>query len=233
MTRGKLVLFTKDHVYATTEFNGDMYFEGHGEEAARLMLSVNTPGDLIEAAKKINKHFGYGDEFVLHLEDLTEKFTYYDLLDFTGDRYFEKYFSDYIFLKNASGRTLSFRGEHEFGTRKLASGKSGVTHFGETAYDFPAELDAFTAGRDAKNSGTEILTADEIEEINQKYSGRLAISAYPSWEDAAREKAVTDGAVVPGMEKYFNMPLYADDFRSGAGKDMLELSTGTVVRLGP
>ena len=140
MTRGKFVLFEEDKVYATNEFNGDMYYSGHGELAALGMKNIRTKEALLEYTEGFNKkEFGYPEEEIcLYL--LADEETYDEYLDMTQD-YFEKYFSDYIYIINASGRDLEFKTKD--GIRILPNDTSGVLNFGREAKEFPPELDGF------------------------------------------------------------------------------------------
>ena len=137
MTRGKFVLFTSDRVYVTTEFNGDMYYDGYGKESAEKIKRVNTPEDLLDLAVEINKeHYDYPEEEIV----IRAKSDYNSMLNM--DDYFMKYFSDYIYIKNVSGRDLTF--DLKNGKYVLPNQESGVLNYGRSANEeFPDNLNGF------------------------------------------------------------------------------------------
>lgn len=62
MTRGRLVLITDEYVFVSTEFNGGMYFGGHGEEAMEAIRDVRTVDEFRDAICAFNKkYFGYNE----------------------------------------------------------------------------------------------------------------------------------------------------------------------------
>ena len=143
MTRGSFVLFTPDRAYISTEFNGDMYFDGHGEDAARGIKDVKTKEDLLDFAKKFNReHHNYPDTDIQIYHLASDEKQYEEVLN-TTEKYYDNYFSDYIFIKNMSGSDLNFTTKD--GQMTLPDETSGVLYFGHYADDFPEELDGFKA----------------------------------------------------------------------------------------
>ena len=236
MTRGTMVLFTKDKVFTTTEFNGDMYFEGNGEQTARIMRSVENESDLIRASQKVNEYYGYPEEEVGRLWALSGgEYSYNDCLD-TKENYFAKYFSDYLFIKNKSGRDLLFTCED--GNKILPDDSVGVLYFGKQADDFPKELNAFYDANDAsvqedkEKTDTMLsgLTDAECEELKRIMpKGKVPISMWESWEEIARQDAEDTGILMAANEKYFDLKLYTEDFKNLPHDDLFELSTGKVI----
>lgn len=111
MTRWTFYLILNDFLLNSIEFNGDMYppegeWAWYWDEALSLLSSVSTKEEFDEMIKKFNQeHHNYED---------VEKFTYEipvenlkKLWDFTK-WYFDFWFSDWIFIKNASNKKHTF-----------------------------------------------------------------------------------------------------------------------------
>lgn len=117
MTRGKICVATEDKLLYSVEFNGDMYVEhGYGEEVINAfnegITNEQEYREYVEAFD--NENFNYATEkqdeneynyfnneyFIkgVRQENLEDKETM-EMLDFTTN-YFDKWFSDYIYLKN-------------------------------------------------------------------------------------------------------------------------------------
>lgn len=165
MTRGKFVLFCPEAVWQSTEFNGDMYFEGNGREAAEGMQDVHTAEGLEILMLRFNsRHYGYPEEEVTVTGGLMDKVQYGAMLDMKHD-YFSKYGSDYLFIANRSGKALEFTladGTHAV----LPDKKCGVLHYGGLSGNFPPELDAFPKKEDIPEKGrTEESTAQIVLDV--------------------------------------------------------------------
>lgn len=97
MTRGKFVVITDDRVFSSFEFNGDMYYDGHGHgpEVIERLGRVNNLEELNKEIRDFNyKNFKY--------EDDGEGIIYFKRqcpIDFSDD-YFSYWFSDYLYIKN-------------------------------------------------------------------------------------------------------------------------------------
>ena len=193
MTGGTFVLFEAEKVYATNEFNGDMYYEGHGKIVAMAMTSIRTKEDLLKFAKDFNKkEFGYPDEKIRPFE-LTADHSYSDCLNMVQE-YFKKYFSDYLYIVNASGRDLEFTTKD--GTRILPDNTSGVLNFGHDAKDFPAALNAF------KGEG-ETGEADIIEEAARLFNVQLSAEETSEAGEILREHGYkTISGIWQNMREY-------------------------------
>jgi hypothetical protein len=132
MTRGTLFLITDSEVLESIDFNGDMYPEGHGDEVMINLRNVNSKEDFEKMVKKFNdKNFNYDEKLVYqkswYVNSKEEKktvglFESNNVIDFDND-YFERFFSDYIFIKNISKKNFSFRDREE----SLDTIKSGDT----------------------------------------------------------------------------------------------------------
>lgn len=115
MTRGQIAIihnwYGKDEisVMTSTEFNGDMYLDGHGEEVIELLKKVHDVADYQYVVAKFNcDNHHYND-----LETLTlnyDKDKAQRMLDFTKD-YFDNWFSDYVYLKNITKKDVEIVSE--------------------------------------------------------------------------------------------------------------------------
>ena len=227
MTRGKFFLFLKEQVYSSIEFNGDMYFEGHGENAAKGMQQVKDVVSLFDFAIRFNRdNFGYPENGLTYC---LEQWSYDEMLDMSKD-YFKKYFSDYVFIKNMSGKPLTFIGKSGEWTYTLQNEKSGVLHFGEEAPDVFGELDAFV-----KKPKTKVLAIEDLdlgkEDIHfliDNLGERDIVGLYRSWDELAREDAKEKGIIPAVNERYFDSSLYAEDMKKD-GEEYLELPSGKVL----
>ena len=118
MTRGTLVLLVDGCIFASTEFNGDQYPEGHGSESYALMKGVTDLDSFAKAINTMNRHYGYADVWA-HLKANTEtdegKQKYDWLLDMTtgyyelnNEKFGDKWFSDYLYIKNLEAEPVTF-----------------------------------------------------------------------------------------------------------------------------
>ena len=130
MTRGKVILFKDDKAIVSTEFNGDMYPTGHptGDRTKSdgflgKLEKAETDEDFKELVNFINLSFEYKDSEMYWDLSLDEVET-----DFNKD-YFENWFSDWLYFKNASEKTIDF-----------------LTTDGETCHLMPGKWLAFNFG---------------------------------------------------------------------------------------
>lgn len=143
MTRGTMILFLPDKVIRSIEFNGDMGRFGNYKEAVRLMTDANSRGEF-EYGLEIFNATKYQYEFnpVENISSYKTKEKLKSLgIDVGGDKikvdlvdqYFERWFSDYLFFKNMSGRTIEFLTINEGRTGKeiyeIKHGEVFVSHF--------------------------------------------------------------------------------------------------------
>lgn len=145
MTRGTLVLFLPDKVLKSIEFNGDMGRFGHYKEAIKILADANSRGEFEYGLEMFNNlHFQYEYDVISYKKAYGRR----DELEKEGitfdkdiikvelvDNYFERWFSDYIFFKNMSGRTIKFSTINEgVGGREIYEIKHGeifVSYFGK------------------------------------------------------------------------------------------------------
>ena len=104
MTRGQIAIITPDGKLITSaEFNGDMYYdgEGHGKEVLEALKDIETEAEYRTFVEEFNrKNFQYEHEDMFF--DCDDSF--YDM----STDYFGKWFSDYVYIKNLSGKTVVF-----------------------------------------------------------------------------------------------------------------------------
>ena len=159
MTRGKLVIVLPDGGYKSAEYNGDMYMN-QDEYGPTAPISpgdvsrkeIEKPTDL-ESYKEMVRNFTkwyYGPEYAkckLSDEEFEHESTIYPIKSPAIDEelgihfsdYFTHWFSDYIYLKNASGKQIKIytrEGEDVL----LDDGQSEVFVFGRK-YETPKDED--------------------------------------------------------------------------------------------
>lgn len=143
MTKGKMILFLPDKVVCSTEFGSDMGRFGHYKEAAKLMTDANSRGEF-EYGLEVFNAINFQYEFNL-IESLISYRTHGKLkelgIDVNGekikvdlvDKYFERWFSDYLFFKNMSGRVIEFatinEGKNGKEMYEIKHGEVFVSHF--------------------------------------------------------------------------------------------------------
>lgn len=109
-TRGTGYLLMKDKVMFSTEFNGDMYPEGLGNEFFKGLSKCNSEKDFNVFINDFNmEYFGYPEDPT----NVMLNFKFYDfigenlVIDFNNN-YFRHFFSDWTFFKNLSGKEIKF-----------------------------------------------------------------------------------------------------------------------------
>ena len=103
MTRGTLVLINEDGVYYSTQFNGDMYPEGHGDEAVEMLAAVKSEQDFKNVIYRFNRrNFRYNEvELGPYFDGKPEK----AFADMATD-YYRTWNSDYLYIKNISKKDV-------------------------------------------------------------------------------------------------------------------------------
>lgn len=114
MTRGTAYLFLGGNVvYSSIEFNGDMYFDGCGY-GSEMMEAIKYCDDWESFAERIREfnenHHKYQDELWVYESN------HLDCVEYEEDsitvdlkkNYFDNFFSDYIFIKNAAEKKIIF-----------------------------------------------------------------------------------------------------------------------------
>lgn len=101
MTRGKFAIITDGGMFTSYEFNGDMYNtrNGHGPEVIERLGRVNNKDDFVREVEEFNaNNFEYMGEF-------NKPYFIEKSVDFRRKTYFDKYFSDYVYVKNLCSET--------------------------------------------------------------------------------------------------------------------------------
>lgn len=120
MTRFQIAIITEDGIKTSTEFNGDGYWEGYGQYVYEALKNITTEEEWRNYVTEFNsKTFQYEEE--LHY-DVPDAF-----LDM-AENYFQKWFSDYIYIKNLTDESVGFTTEN--GYTELDENEIGVFNFG-------------------------------------------------------------------------------------------------------
>ncbi len=118
MTRGKIIIIAEEKVLTSIEFNGDMYlpggdWAGYGKDVIDGLKDVKTEQEYKDFVLKFNaEHHGYDDvdEFTYDLLEECKKYeicqTEEELLDMSSG-YFDKWFSDYLYIKNLRSEAVT------------------------------------------------------------------------------------------------------------------------------
>lgn len=123
MTRGNFVLITDEGVFASIQFNGDMYPSYNGRYVYNILKKVETFEEFKAAIKRFNeKRFRYGEEEVNTLER-------YSNLDFSDD-YYGRYNSDYLYIKNISSSEYVITPRTKKATRSIKPNEIQIWNFG-------------------------------------------------------------------------------------------------------
>lgn len=101
MTRGTLALITEGGIYNSIEFNGNMGNRDLGSEVVPALKSVTTLSEFEKMVNEFNlKNHNYDEEEMVFVWEGTLK------TSFKKNVYFEKWFSDYLYIKNATKENI-------------------------------------------------------------------------------------------------------------------------------
>ncbi|MCR4661714.1 MAG: hypothetical protein K5765_06945 [Clostridia bacterium] len=129
MTRGQIAIITNEGVMTSTEFNGDMYmptrnWAGHGRKVINALKRVCDIADYhFEVAKFNKENHHYVDTKLVYMHNG------YDMLDMEQETYFEKWFSDYVYIKNLKNEMVELK-SYDGKIIKLAPQEIAVMNFG-------------------------------------------------------------------------------------------------------
>lgn len=106
MTRGQIAIITDERIITSIEFNGDMYIEnGHGTDVLRKLCNVNDISTYERMVEKFNKtHHNY-DADVLTYTIACKDSGLQNIMNMS-EGYFDKWFSDYIYIKNLTDNSF-------------------------------------------------------------------------------------------------------------------------------
>lgn len=125
MTRGQIAIITPEgNILSSREFNGDMYLSngGYGEEVFGDLALADTVEDYISIVEQFNdRYFGYKEELFYNPPK--------SFLDMKHD-YFDKWFSDYVYIKNLSESPVVFIDQKGRNIR-IDTDAVAVFHYGE------------------------------------------------------------------------------------------------------
>lgn len=143
MTRGKLILLVPTGMYISYEFNGDMYMEnGHGPEVIKRLKRTNGRDKFEKEVRAFDKaNFEYYEK-----DDPVFSFNSKSVVDCTYDTYMDKWFSDYLYVKNADKKdreVINKAGK----TQIIKPGEIFVINFGTIVK---------TIGEDEDSSSTDV-----------------------------------------------------------------------------
>lgn len=107
MTRGSFYLITDKYIVASVQFNGDMYLEGHGLDAIKMLSKVKTLKEFKATIEEFNKDRHQYEEQLTYPEKRSYYITENNVIDF-NENYFSKFNSDWTFWKNVSTNDVTF-----------------------------------------------------------------------------------------------------------------------------
>lgn len=126
MTRGQIAIITPDgKILTSIEFNGDMYYHrdnGHGEEVYEELALIDTEEEYRAFVEKFNQvHFKYNEQLFYECGD--------SFFDMSAD-YFDKWFSDYVYIKNLSDKEVKFKDAKNH-IIPVDAGETAIFNYGE------------------------------------------------------------------------------------------------------
>ena len=133
MTRGQIVLITNDGLYTSAEFNGDMYYEGYGEQVIEGLEKVKSYEEYKQFVEEFNaENFEYDDKLIYELAktDTEDDVKTIKRLLTMGKDYFDSWFSDYLYIKNISDEDWEITLDDDDWTITLKSGEICSLNFG-------------------------------------------------------------------------------------------------------
>jgi hypothetical protein len=109
MTRGTLILILEGAVFESMEFNGGMSPENFGQTAIEMLAKVTTAAEFEEMVAEFNTVYHcYDDD-----EIVFDKDNFFDgdhSVNF-GRNFFDRFFSDYLYILNRSGKEIQATGK--------------------------------------------------------------------------------------------------------------------------
>lgn len=129
MTRGKMFLITDTKILQSCEFNGGCYLEDEGAVGPTIingLHNINTEEEFKDFLIYFNQeNYGYTHELCY---DITEEVAQDEEFWNMKKAYYDKFFSDYIYIKNASNEEVVIETENYY--LYLEKGNVAVVYFG-------------------------------------------------------------------------------------------------------
>jgi hypothetical protein len=185
MTRGTFYLITNDKLYSSTEFNGDMYPEGHRVTAKKMLEQVTSIGEFKDMIKKFNvqEDFNYKRELVFeHPVSTLDKYADFNYEYFTLKNDF-CWFSDWLFIKNISDKEYTFTYTDNDGTVILKPGEMLISSFGgKVSEESQKILDEIPS---------ELITDVDLEELCRQIKEGMTSGRLDSQTDDGKSKYIS------------------------------------------
>lgn len=138
MTRGQIVLLDNDGLYTSIEFNGEMHMNNYGKEVIDGLNAVKNRKDYEVLINEFNaKNFQYEGPLLEQLVSTDDEGSdseidyYFDMSEY----YFEKWNSDYLYIKNISCLKQKIRARDADCDIWLEPGQIIVLNFGRFIND--------------------------------------------------------------------------------------------------
>lgn len=110
MTRFRIIGIFEDKICTSTEFNGDGYFTGNGEEVCKGFEKAKDFQDYVDLVEEINGNgFNY-EEDLIYNDVKEEELDFYELAQ--NSSYYSVWFSDYLYIKNFKNEDVKIKDEN-------------------------------------------------------------------------------------------------------------------------
>ena len=162
MTRGQIAIITPEgKILTSTEFNGDMYFDGHGKDVYDGLECVENVEDYEELVEEFNRdNFQYERQLFYDCDD-----RFFNM----QDDYFGKWFSDYVYIKNLSGNPVVFTDAN--GKRiQLDSDTTAVFNFGEFVASSAEDFETRKFIKQLEQKKNDLIHNSAIENYSEIYN---------------------------------------------------------------
>lgn len=173
MTRGKIAVALEEKMLVSVEFNGDMYIEdgGHGRQVLDELEDITTEQEYREFIQAFDdENFNYATESIRNGENYfnnqwhengVEKLTGKEETEMYNfcDRYFDKWFSDYVYLKNLTQDYIVIECDIQRGAEKINGvlveiepNGIAVLYFGTLVEQYSTNYKILTEIKEEKNT---------------------------------------------------------------------------------
>ena len=186
MTRFRIIGIFEDKICTSTEFNGDGYFSGHGEEVCKGFEKAKTYEDYVHIIERTNIQFDYEGKLIF--DDVKEEeLDFYELKE--NGAYYDVWFSDYLYIKNFTNEDKTIKDEN--GLEIIIKPNGWTTlYFGEF---YEATKEDLELGNPHNNI--------EVNQNEKTYTLSISINA---WVDSISIDAKSKQEAI---EKLYNMTL--------------------------